>query len=92
MPPEEEVCSHMKAITELKQAKEYVCEECIKIGSDWVHLRTCQTCGATLCCDQNPHKHMTQQYHHTRQPVIISSEPGESWMWCYPDKLFAEYS
>jgi len=92
MPPEEEVCSHMKAITELKQAKEYVCEECIKIGSDWVHLRTCQTCGATLCCDQSPHKHMTQHYHHTSHPVIISSEPGETWMWCYPDKLFAEYS
>ena len=92
MPPEEEVCSHMKAITALKQAKEFVCEECIKIGSDWVHLRTCQTCGATLCCDQSPHKHMTQHYHHTGHPVIISSEPGESWMWCYPDKLFAEYS
>jgi hypothetical protein len=92
MPPEEEVCSHMKAIKELKQAKEDVCEECIKIGSDWVHLRTCQTCGATLCCDQSPHKHMTAHYHHTGHPVVISSEPGESWMWCYPDKLFAEYS
>ena len=92
MADEEEVCSHMKAIKELKQAKEYVCEECIKIGSDWVHLRTCQTCGATLCCDQSPHKHMTAHYHHTSHPVVISSEPGESWMWCYPDKLFAEYS
>ena len=88
----EDICSHMQSITALKQAKEYVCEECLKIGSDWVHLRTCQTCGVTLCCDQSPHQHMTGHYHHTGHPVIISSEPGESWMWCYPDKLFAEYS
>ena len=84
-------CQHIESITELKLAKELVCEECIKIGSDWVHLRTCQTCGATLCCDQSPNKHMTKHYHHTHHPVVISAQPGEKWMWCYVDEVFAEY-
>jgi hypothetical protein len=85
-------CSHINGITTLKLAKEYVCEECIKTGDDWVHLRTCQTCGATLCCDQSINKHMTKHFHHTGHPVVISAEPGEKWLWCYKDNLFAEYS
>jgi hypothetical protein len=86
------ICSHIQAIKTLKQAKEDVCEECIKTGDDWVHLRTCQTCGVTLCCDQSSNAHMTKHFHHTQHPVVISSEPGEKWLWCYKDNLFAEYS
>ena len=88
---EDQPCSHIKEIKELKLAKEFVCEECLKTGSDWVHLRTCQTCGVTLCCDQSPRKHMTKHFHRSGHPVIISSEPDEKWMWCYPDKLYIEY-
>lgn len=87
----EQLCEHIAKINELIVPKEHVCEECIKNGGRWVHLRTCQTCGATLCCDDSPNKHMTQHYHKTAHPVIISAEPGEKWMWCYPDELFAEY-
>jgi hypothetical protein len=87
----EEVCNHIKAIKQLKLPKQLVCEECIKIDSDWVHLRTCQTCGATLCCDQSPQMHMTKHYHHTHHPVIISAEPDEKWLWCYPDEAFVDY-
>lgn len=85
------ICKHLKAIKELKLSKDDVCAECVKIGSDWVHLRTCQTCGATLCCDDSPNKHMTKHFHQTGHPVVISSEPGERWMWCYVDEAFAEY-
>ena len=84
-------CKHITAIKELKTAKEYVCEECIKTGSDWVHLRTCQTCGATLCCDQSPNMHMTKHFRHTDHPVVISAEPGEQWMYCYKDDEFVDY-
>ena len=84
-------CKHITAIKELKTAKEYVCEECIKTGSDWVHLRTCQTCGATLCCDQSPNTHMTKHFRHTDHPVVISAEPGEQWMYCYKDDEFVDY-
>jgi hypothetical protein len=86
-----ELCEHLQALTEIKLAKELVCEECIKTGSEWVHLRTCQTCGVTLCCDSSPHKHATKHYHRSGHPVIASSEPGERWLWCYEDNMIAEY-
>jgi hypothetical protein len=84
-------CSHIEAVEKIKGAKEYACEECMKTGDEWVHLRVCQTCGATLCCDDSPNRHMTKHHHETHHPVIISAEPGEQWLWCYKDRVFAEY-
>jgi hypothetical protein len=86
-----QVCDHILGITDIKTAKALVCEECAKVNGRWVHLRTCQTCGVTLCCDSSPQKHMTQHFHQTGHPVIISSEPGEQWLWCNEDESFAEY-
>jgi hypothetical protein len=86
-----EICQHIIDIKELKVAKELVCEICIKNHGRWVHLRTCQTCGVTLCCDDSPMKHMTAHYHATHHPVISSAQPGERWLWCYQDEVFAEY-
>ena len=83
-------CTHFNSKV-LKTAKGYKCEECITIGDDWVHLRTCQTCGVTLCCDNSKNKHATKHYHAVSHPVVISAEPGESWAFCYPDELFIEY-
>jgi uncharacterized UBP type Zn finger protein len=88
---ENQICEHIQQISELKTAKEYACEACEKEGSRWLHLRTCQTCGATLCCDSSPMKHMTKHYYETGHPVAISSEPGERWLWCYKDESFVEY-
>lgn len=85
------LCQHLSAIAEVKVGNEGVCEECIKINGRWVHLRTCQTCGVTLCCDDSPMKHMTAHYQATSHPVIASAQPGERWLWCYPDEAFAEY-
>jgi uncharacterized UBP type Zn finger protein len=79
-------CSHLKAITDVKIGADYVCEECIKQKGTWMHLRTCQTCGVTLCCDDSPAKHMTRHYHETGHPVVASAEPGEQWLWCYKSK------
>ena len=87
----QKICEHISAIEELRLPKAYECEECVKTNSTWVHLRTCQTCGATLCCDQSPNKHMTGHYHQSGHPVVISAEPGEKWMWCYDDELFVDY-
>lgn len=86
-----EICEHLERITLVKKAKALVCDECIKTGNSWVHLRTCQTCGGTHCCDSSPGKHATQHFRDTGHPVIASAEPGESWLWCYPDKQFVEY-
>jgi hypothetical protein len=86
-----DTCAHIDGLSGLKESKDYVCEECIKINSDWVHLRVCQACGVTLCCDDSPHKHMTKHFHKTKHPVVTSAEPGERWLWCYIDEVFAEY-
>ncbi|RVU02725.1 hypothetical protein EOD41_01940 [Mucilaginibacter limnophilus] len=87
----EETCEHIRQVTEVTIGDEYLCEECMKVGGTWVHLRTCQTCGVTLCCDTSPAQHMTAHYHATGHPVIASAEPGERWLWCYPDEQIARY-
>jgi Zn-finger in ubiquitin-hydrolases and other protein len=88
---DQNICSHILAITKVQLSQDHVCEECIKHNGHWVHLRTCQTCGATLCCDDSPSKHMTQHYHESHHPVVASAERGERWLWCYTDEQFAEY-
>lgn len=86
-----ESCLHIEGITEIKLANRRECEECVKIGAAWVHLRTCQTCSATLCCDSSPNRHATKHALGSQHPVIASAEPGERWLFCYPDDAFAEY-
>ena len=85
------VCAHISAIGTVKHAKRRECEECVKIGARWVHLRTCQECGATLCCDNSPNRHATKHARASGHPVIASAEPGERWLYCYPDDQFVEY-
>jgi hypothetical protein len=85
------VCAHIQSITELKKPKEYSCEECVKTCETWVHLRTCQTCGATLCCNSSPNQHMSKHYHATQHQVITSAEPGERWIYCLTNHPFSEY-
>lgn len=84
-------CSHIRAVKTVKHPLRHECSECIKIHSRWVHLRTCQQCGVTLCCDDSPNRHASAHAHATGHPVIASAEPGERWLYCYPDDAFAEY-
>jgi CPA1 family monovalent cation:H+ antiporter len=65
------------------------CEECLKIGGTWVHLRLCLTCGHVGCCDSSPNTHATKHYRATEHPVIRSFQPGEHWRWCYVDEILA---
>lgn len=84
-------CPHLATIDSIKHPQRPECEECVKIGSDWVHLRTCQECGATLCCDNSPNRHATKHAQASGHPVIASAQPNERWLYCYPDEAFAEY-
>jgi hypothetical protein len=88
---EQAACTHLATVQDIKQPAARVCDECVKIGSNWVHLRTCQTCGATRCCDNSPNRHATAHAKTSGHPVIASAEPGERWLYCYPDAAFAEY-
>ena len=79
------------AVEKVLHAKKRECETCVKIGAQWVHLRTCQTCGVTLCCDSSPNRHASKHAQAAGHPVIASAEPAERWLYCYPDDAFAEY-
>ena len=84
-------CPDIATITTVRPPAVRVCEACVKAGSRWVHLRTCQTCGVTLCCDSSPNRHASRHALASSHPVIASAEPGERWLYCYVDELFAEY-
>lgn len=85
------ICEHIEAIEDIKAPHQGVCEECVKTGASWVHLRTCQQCGVTLCCDSSPNRHASAHASKSGHPVIASAQPGERWLYCYPDDAFAEY-
>jgi hypothetical protein len=84
-------CAHIDLVQTVIPPKQRVCETCVAMGARWLHLRTCQTCGVTLCCDSSPNRHASKHARATSHPVIASAEPGERWLYCYPDEKFAEY-
>ena len=80
------ICEHLFEI-EPKPARTPGCEECLKTGSAWVHLRLCLTCGHVGCCDSSPGRHATRHAHHLGHPVVASYERDERWGWCYVDQV-----
>jgi uncharacterized UBP type Zn finger protein len=84
-----EGCKHLAEIRAVTPSANG-CEDCLKIGGTWVHLRLCEICGHVGCCDNSPNKHATKHYHATTHPIIKSFEPGEDWGYCYPDDMFYE--
>ena len=80
------LCEDLKTTRPL-MPDSYECEECVKTGDSWVHLRKCQECGITLCCDSSPNQHATKHFNSTNHPVAASAEPGETWAYCYKHKL-----
>jgi len=86
-----DTCAHITAIEEIRLPQRRECEECVKNGTKWIHLRTCQTCGATLCCDSSPNRHASKHARAAAHPVIASGEIGEQWLYCFVDDAFAEY-
>lgn len=86
-----DTCAHLESLQEITYPKQRQCDECVEIGARWVHLRTCQTCGVTLCCDSSPNRHASKHARAAQHPVIASAEPGERWVYCYPDDAYAEY-
>jgi hypothetical protein len=84
-------CAHIDGLTSVKHASKRECEACMKIGAAWVHLRTCQECGVTLCCDSSPNRHASKHARSAHHPVVASAEPGERWLYCFVDDAFVEY-
>ena len=82
-------CSHLDQIHEVVPGANG-CEECLRMGAEWVHLRLCLFCGHVGCCDNSQHRHATKHHRETKHAIIQSFEPGETWMYCYPDDVFME--
>ena len=82
-------CSHMDMIRDVV-ASGTGCEECLKTGSWWVHLRMCLTCGQVGCCDSSPNRHASKHAAAAGHPIVRSHEPGEEWVWCFVDEVVLE--
>jgi uncharacterized UBP type Zn finger protein len=82
-------CTHLDQIQFTEPAVR-VCEECVALGDRWVHLRMCLICGHVGCCDNSRNKHATAHYHSSGHALVRSIEPGDTWAWCYVDRVFLD--
>ncbi len=82
----ETVCTHLDSIRDVVP-KSSGCEECLKTGDSWVHLRLCLSCGYVGCCDASKNKHSAKHFQVTAHPIIRSFQPGEAWRWCFIDEI-----
>jgi len=79
-------CNHLDMIRDVVPSAPG-CEDCLRIGSTWVHLRLCLTCGHVGCCDSSPNRHASAHARQVGHPLVRSLEPGEDWVWCYVDEV-----
>ncbi len=82
-------CTHLGLAQRVKPSAQG-CEECLKNGETWMHLRICLVCGHVGCCDTSAHKHATKHFEQTGHPIIQSFEKGENWLWCYVDEVLMQ--
>jgi hypothetical protein len=86
--PTASACDHLVQAQEVTPSTRQGCEDCLREGTRWVHLRECLSCGHVGCCDNSPRRHATAHWRATDHALIRSFEPGEEWGWCYFDELF----
>ena len=86
-------CSHLDSI-QITELPETVagCEECLKTGDTWMHLRMCMTCGTIRCCDSSQNQHASKHAAESGHPIMRSAMPGEDWRWCYVDEDYVVVS
>ena len=84
---ENDACSHLDQARRVYPSADG-CEDCLRTGDSWVHLRVCLTCGHAGCCDTSKNKHATAHFHEFGHPLIKSLEKNENWAWCYVDETY----
>ncbi len=87
--PEQPACSHVDTIRQVTPSAQG-CEDCLRLGDTWVHLRLCMNCGHVGCCDSSKNRHASAHHRESGHPIVESLEMGENWMWCYVDELLLE--
>jgi EmrB/QacA subfamily drug resistance transporter len=78
-------CPHVELVVAVSP-RSRGCEECLRLGARWVHLRVCLSCGHVGCCDSSKNRHATAHFWASQHPIVGSLEPDESWRWCYLDE------
>lgn len=68
---------------QVKEAQASGCPACLEVGSSWVNLRMCLTCGNVACCDSSPQTHARIHWQETGHAVIRTIEPDEDWKFSY---------
>jgi hypothetical protein len=74
---------HLALVRPVRPRPPHGCAQCLQLGTPWVHLRMCLTCGQVGCCDSSPMRHARGHAFEVSHPVVQSYEPGEDWRWCY---------
>lgn len=80
-------CTHLDMVRDVTPSAPG-CEDCLRIGDSWVHLRMCLTCGYVGCCDSSPNRHASKHALAVGHPIVRSIEPGEDWVWCFVDQVY----
>jgi len=81
-------CAHILNLVPVTPSTLEGCEDCLREGTQWVHLRECLVCGHVACCENSPRRHASGHWKTTDHAVVVSFQPGEEWAWCYPDDCF----
>ena len=84
-----DTCEHVDPSATAQPSSEG-CEDCLRVGGRWVHLRLCMASGHVGCCDSSPARHATAHWREVGHPIVRSYEPGEDWWWCYADEVAFE--
>jgi hypothetical protein len=71
-------CMHLDHIRRVTPRTPEGCEECLKMGDVWVHLRLCLECGHVGCCDSSKNKHARKHFHRTDHPIVRSFESAKT--------------
>jgi uncharacterized UBP type Zn finger protein len=80
-------CTHLDQIRDVTPSSRDGCTSCLEVGSTWVHLRECLSCGRVGCCDSSPNRHASAHFRESGHPLMQSFQPGETWRWCYLDEV-----
>ena len=83
-------CTHLDQVTVARPDHVAGCEDCMKIGARWLHLRVCRSCGHVGCCDSSPNRHASHHAKDSGHPIVTSAEPGEDWSYCYIEDVMFE--
>jgi hypothetical protein len=84
------ICSHLDQVRIDPPESVEGCEDCLRTGDTWVHLRVCLTCGHVGCCDSSKNKHASKHAGEVEHPIVQSAQPGETWCWCYEESVMFE--